>query len=143
MGNLGKRWWDFGRFFLATLMVLGGLRLVFSLATPTPVQSKPSQGTPVGFVQQGQQIAIDGKTFNVPWGQWQESGELHTGFSDTGAMQILGLDLVDNDAPQTQPAEWFNANRWTFQTRFVAPLSLPRSHPFMANPRAISASAGK
>ena len=121
MGNLGKRWWDFGRFFLATLMVLGGLRLVFSLATPTPVQSKPSQGTPVGFVQQGQQIAIDGKTFNVPWGQWQESGELHTGFSDTGAMQILGLDLVDNDAPQTQPAEWFNANRWTFQTRFVAP----------------------
>ncbi|MFN9175051.1 MAG: phosphodiester glycosidase family protein [Synechocystis sp.] len=121
MGNLGKRWWDFGRLFLATLMVLGGLRLVFSLATPTPVQSQTSPLTPMGFIQQGQQITIDGKTFNLPWGQWQENGEIHTGFSDTGAMQIMGLDLIDNDAPQTQPAEWFNGNKWTFQTRFVAP----------------------
>jgi len=121
MGNLDKRWWDFGRLFLATVIVLAGFRLLLSLATPTPVQSQPSQTTPVGFIQQGQQIIIDGKTLNVPWGQWREGGEVHTGLSDTGAMQTLGLDLLDNSSPQTQPVQWFSGDRQLWKTRFVAP----------------------
>lgn len=121
MGNWGKRGWVFGRFFLATVLVLAGFRLLIALTIPTPAQSQPSQSMPMGFVQQGSQIVIEGKTFNVPWGQWQENGELHTGLSDIGAMQTLGLDLLDNESPAMQPAQWFSGDRLTFPTRFVAP----------------------
>ncbi|MEB3228586.1 MAG: phosphodiester glycosidase family protein [Synechocystis sp.] len=104
---------------MATLLVLIGFRMTLSLTAPA--QSQPAQSTLTGFTSQGQEIVIEGKTFTVPWAQWQVEGELHTGLGDTGAMQTLGLALLDNDTPERQPVQWFNGDRQILATRFAPP----------------------
>ncbi|WLT37977.1 hypothetical protein NON20_20510 [Synechocystis sp. B12] len=91
--------------------------LGLKLFLPSPVVAQSSSD----FIQQGSQISIDGKSYPVAWGQWQEGGQTHTGLGDTGAMQFLGLDLLDNTSPNQQPVQWFSGDRQTLNARFVAP----------------------
>ncbi|WP_238546760.1 MULTISPECIES: phosphodiester glycosidase family protein [unclassified Synechocystis] len=113
MVNWNRNWLDFSRLFSITLAVMLGLKLF--LASPAVAQS------PTGFIQQGNQISIDGKSYPVPWGQWQEGNQTHTGLGDTGAMQVLGLDLLNNTSPSQQPVQWFSGDRQNLNARFVAP----------------------
>lgn len=113
MVNWTRNWFGFSCLFVLTLAVMLGLKLFL----PSPVVAQSSSD----FIQQGNQISIDGKSYPVAWGQWQEGGQTRTGLGDTGAMQFLGLDLLDNTSPNQQPVQWFSGDRQTLNARFVAP----------------------
>ncbi|MGL5033324.1 MAG: phosphodiester glycosidase family protein, partial [Microcystaceae cyanobacterium] len=67
-----------------------------------------------------QGIAIAGKTFPVRWIQWREGDKLRTGLSDVGAMQTLGLELLDTNQPTIQPMQWFSGVT-NLAAQYVAP----------------------
>jgi hypothetical protein len=80
-----------------------------------------AEAQPGSFIQQGANIFLAGKSYPVAWAQWQDGGQLHTGISDVGAMQILGLEFLPNSQPETQPLQWFSERPLVLPTRWLAP----------------------
>ena len=76
-------------------------------------------------VNQGSQIAINGRTMPVAWSQWQGSNQsIHTGVSDTGAMQMLGMELLSTSNPALQPVRWFPnsiSQTFTLNAKLISP----------------------
>ncbi len=58
----------------------------------------------------GTQVSLNGKTLPVAWSQWQTNTKegIHTAISDAGAMQILGVELLDTKEAAKQPVQWFS-----------------------------------
>jgi hypothetical protein len=92
------------------------LTLPSKIAIPTPRNKKISQ-QPVSniatqnFVSQGTEIFLNGKTLNIPWGQWQVGNSLHIGISDTALDRQMGVELFNNNNYQTQPINWYATQR--------------------------------
>ncbi|NJR32879.1 MAG: hypothetical protein HC778_08850 [Chamaesiphon sp. CSU_1_12] len=63
------------------------------------------------FVAQGTEIFLNGKTLNIPWGQWQVGNSLRLGISDTALDRQLGVELFTNSNYLTQPVDWYAADR--------------------------------
>lgn len=61
-------------------------------------------------LQQGQEILLNGRRLPVAWTQWQKGESVRTGMSDTGAMQTLGIELLNTKQTNIQPVLWFPAN---------------------------------
>jgi exopolysaccharide biosynthesis protein len=75
-------------------------------------------------LQQGQEIYLNGKLFNIPWSQWNQGNEQRIGISDTGAMNLLGIELLSTSEPNIQPVRWFSRDHLQFfpvKARFIAP----------------------
>jgi hypothetical protein len=75
---------------------------------------KPSSNIPTtnrNFVSQGTEILLNGKTLNIPWGQWQVGNSLKLGISDTALDRQLGVELFNNSNYQTQPIDWYATQR--------------------------------
>jgi exopolysaccharide biosynthesis protein len=75
-------------------------------------------------LQQGQEIYLNGKLFNIPWSQWNQGSEQRIGISDTGAMNLLGIELLSTSEPNIQPVRWFSGDYLQFfsvPARFIAP----------------------
>jgi Phosphodiester glycosidase len=70
-----------------------------------------SQLSSRNFVNQGTEILLNGKTVNIPWGQWQVGNSLRLGISDTALAQQLGVELFNNTNYQTQPIDWYASQR--------------------------------
>jgi Phosphodiester glycosidase len=75
--------------------------------TPPPTSQVPARN----FVSQGTEILLNGKTVNIPWGQWQVGNNLRLGISDTALAQQLGVELFNNLNYQTQPIDWYAMQR--------------------------------
>ncbi|MBP0018462.1 MAG: phosphodiester glycosidase family protein [Cyanobacteria bacterium SBLK] len=60
-----------------------------------------------GSHQEGDRLSLNGKTFSGAWVQWQNGSATRTGLSDTAAMAILGVELLDTENPNIQPVRWF------------------------------------
>ncbi len=75
-------------------------------------------------IQQGKQITLNGKTYQIPWTQWQQGDKIRTGISDIGAMNLLGLELLSTKDPSLQPVRWFGTDSnqpLPILARFIAP----------------------
>jgi Phosphodiester glycosidase len=60
------------------------------------------------LINRGTEIILNGKTVNIPWGQWQVGNILHLGISDTALSQQLGVRLFSNGQNHTlQPVDWY------------------------------------
>ncbi len=70
-----------------------------------------AQQSPQNFVSQGTEIFLNGKTVNIPWGQWQVGNTLHLGISDTALDRQMGVELYNNSNYQTQPIDWYGTQR--------------------------------
>jgi Phosphodiester glycosidase len=73
---------------------------------------------------QGQEISLNGRRFPVAWRQWNEGNSERTGLGDTGAMQTLGIELLDTSNPDVQPVHWFPADSEqpiSVTVKFIAP----------------------
>jgi Phosphodiester glycosidase len=84
----------------------------------SPIQptklSIPNQSTATtnqNFVNQGTEIFLNGKTLNIPWGQWQVGNKIHLGISDTALDRQMGVELFSNNNYQTQPIDWYGTQR--------------------------------
>ncbi|BBA79438.1 hypothetical protein RGRSB_0920 [cyanobacterium endosymbiont of Rhopalodia gibberula] len=74
--------------------------------------------------QQGREISLNGKLFNIPWSQWNQGNDQRIGISDTGAMNLLGIELLSTSEPNLQPIRWFSVDSRQFfpiSARFIAP----------------------
>jgi Phosphodiester glycosidase len=84
------------------------------LPSVQPSRIPPQPNNPVAnrnFTSQGTEIFLNGKTLNIPWGQWQVGNTLRTGISDTALMQQLGVELFNNANYQIQPIDWYATQR--------------------------------
>jgi Phosphodiester glycosidase len=74
--------------------------------------------------QRGQEISLNGRRFPVAWTQWNQGDSARTGIADTGAMQTLGIELLDTNKPDVQPVLWFSADSEqpiSLTAKFIAP----------------------
>ncbi len=98
-----------------------------NLETPTLTPLITQNNLPaVQVMRQGSQIAINGRTMPVAWSQWQGStaAAMRTGISDTGAMQMLGMELLSTNNPALQPVLWFPTNAsqtFTLNAQIISP----------------------
>ncbi|WP_310424618.1 phosphodiester glycosidase family protein [Chamaesiphon sp. VAR_48_metabat_135_sub] len=72
-----------------------------------PATDRPSRN----FVSQGTEIFLNGKTLNIPWGQWQVGNSVRLGISDTALDRQMGVELFNNSNYQTQPINWYATQR--------------------------------
>ncbi|MGK7960491.1 phosphodiester glycosidase family protein [Crocosphaera sp.] len=75
-------------------------------------------------IRQGQEITLNGKTYKIPWTQWQQGDKIRTGISDIGAMNLLGLELLSTQDPNLQPVRWFGSQSnqpLPILARYIAP----------------------
>ncbi|BFM40257.1 hypothetical protein OLK001_21830 [Synechocystis sp. LKSZ1] len=107
---MGSRFWFAG-------LLLG---LVLHGVLSGGISGVQAQGEP-SSLQRGTTVKLVGKSYPVAWAQWQDQGQLRTGLSDTGAWQILGLELLSNQQPQRQPVQWFSAQPLPLVARFLSP----------------------
>jgi hypothetical protein len=119
--------WDyFSGISLASLLICNLTSV--SLSLPYPVTSLNNPVLIGQIRQKGPTIRVNGRTFKIAWHKWQENGVNRLGISDTGAMYLLGLNLLDTENPTLQPISWFSQSSntsLTLQARLDAPLSLP------------------
>jgi exopolysaccharide biosynthesis protein len=76
-----------------------------------PSRSSLPNNSAQNFVSQGAEIFLNGRTINVPWGQWKVGKSLRVGISDTGLTQQLGVELFNNGNYTTQPIDWYATGR--------------------------------
>ncbi|KAM3092263.1 phosphodiester glycosidase family protein [Phormidesmis sp. 146-35] len=90
--------------------------------TPQPLNFNPP--TPQKLAQaQGSQISLNGRTFNLPWTQWQTGTTTRIGLSDAALNQLFGANLLSTSDVMRQPIEWFpTAQGSILSTRLAAPL---------------------
>ena len=97
----------FGISFTLTLFLVLIYGLFFNSfavkAQSFPLRSPQLAQTLQGLLQQGNTISLDNRKFPVAWIQWTENNIVRTGISDTGAMQIFGLELLSTNQPTIQP----------------------------------------
>jgi Phosphodiester glycosidase len=79
--------------------------------TPSKQSNQPTGINNRNFVSQGTEILLNGKTLNIPWGQWQVGNSLKLGISDTALDRQLGVELFNNTNYQTQPIDWYATQR--------------------------------
>jgi Phosphodiester glycosidase len=79
--------------------------------TPSKQLNQPTGINNRNFVSQGTEILLNGKTLNIPWGQWQVGNSLKLGISDTALDRQLGVELFNNTNYQTQPINWYATQR--------------------------------
>jgi len=91
--------------------------LAFASATiAQPLLTNPASTAPHHLISSrrllstGTQVSLNGKTLPVAWSQWQTNTKegIHTAISDAGAMQILGVELLDTKEAAKQPVQWFS-----------------------------------
>jgi hypothetical protein len=113
------------RFYLivATVIAANFYPLIYSgeIAHAAPKSNSPSPRTVPSnrlaqqanrsFVSQGTEIFLNGKTLNIPWGQWQVGNTIHLGISDTALDRQMGVELFSNSNYQTQPIDWYATKR--------------------------------
>lgn len=87
----------------------------FPLQKTLPVQ------TTLPMLKQGNIISLNNQKFPVSWIQWTENSILHTGISDTGAMQIFGLKLLNNNQPNSQEVAWFSDKSILLTAQLIPP----------------------
>ncbi|AFY95266.1 phosphodiester glycosidase family protein [Chamaesiphon minutus] len=75
-----------------------------------PIQTTKNTA-PKNFVAQGTEIFLNGKTLNIPWGQWQVGNSVRLGISDTALDRQLGVELFNNSNYLTQPVDWYATDR--------------------------------
>jgi Phosphodiester glycosidase len=116
---------NYCRFYLGVIAVIvtNFYPLIYSaeIARANPQLNLPSQRTiprnrlaqtsDRKFVSQGTEILLNGKTLNIPWGQWQVGNTLHLGISDTALDRQMGVELFSNPNYQTQPIDWYGTQR--------------------------------
>ncbi len=58
----------------------------------------------------GTQVSLNSRTFHVAWSQRQLDGldKVHTGISDAGLIQLLGVELLNTKNAAKQPVQWFS-----------------------------------
>ena len=66
----------------------------------------------------GDRLSLNGKTFAGAWVQWKNGNEMRTGLSDTAAMAILGIELLNTENPEVQPVRWFDVSQ-ALSARFI------------------------
>jgi hypothetical protein len=89
----------------------------------SPIQNQKSK-IQNNVSQQGREILLNGRRLPVAWTQWDEKGTLRTGISDTGAMQSLGIELLNTNRSDVQPVFWFPTDPdrpISLQAKFIAP----------------------
>ena len=71
---------------------------------PLPISPSPQ------LLYSGTQVSLNGRTFHVEWSQRQLAGldKVHTGISDAGLLQLLGVELLNTKNAAKQPAQWFS-----------------------------------
>ncbi len=102
------------------LMIGPGVAVV----TPTVAQTAINQ--PIvqiagSNVSQGNQIQLNGRTYPVPWIQWQDPnqpGKRLTGISDSGLNRRFGVKLASSSDFRQQPVQWFTPKPVALTTRF-------------------------
>jgi exopolysaccharide biosynthesis protein len=92
----------------AALAALAAKKLTQSQKTQALPKTAIAQTT--ASTQQGQEISLNGRKFSVAWTQWNQGNSARTGISDTGAMQTLGIELLNTNRSDVQPVLWFPAN---------------------------------
>lgn len=87
-----------------------------SLPASAPASPVITAASPL---RQGSQISLNGRTYAVPWSQWQNpAGEIATGLSDMALRRHLGVELLNTRNPQQQPIRWFANTSLTLPTHF-------------------------
>ena len=118
-------WTPFGISFILSLffVVIYGLFLnsLTVQAQSFPLRSTQLSQTLQGLLQQGNTISLDNRKFPVAWMQWTENNVVHTGISDTGAMQIFGLELLSTNQPTNQPIAWFSGESTSVKAKLIPP----------------------
>ncbi|MBL1209098.1 phosphodiester glycosidase family protein [Geminocystis sp. GBBB08] len=79
-----------------------------------------AQSSPLNIIGKGRDVIINQKTVNLPWIQWQEKNEIHTGIADMSAEAILGIELMSTTNTEKQPIHWFNYQN-TLPAKFINP----------------------
>ena len=111
---------NYQRFYLITIALV--TNLFASLDLTKIAQADPQPNSPdlvtrststQNFASQGTEIFLNGKTLNIPWGQWQVGNSLRLGISDTALDRQLGVELFNNSNYQTQPIDWYATTRST------------------------------
>lgn len=98
-----------------------------AIIPPTLAQStapSPTPPAPLTPLAQGNQIQLNGKTFPIPWRQWDNGIGARTGISDTGAVALLGAVLLNGNPANPQPTQWFTRDEKVslpLETTFVSP----------------------
>ncbi len=110
---------NYQRFYLiAIVSILTNCYATLYLAKAASADSPPSLPSQTtrststqNFVSQGTEIFFNGKTLNIPWGQWQVGNSLRLGISDTALDRQLGVELFNNSNYQSQPVDWYATTR--------------------------------
>jgi Phosphodiester glycosidase len=107
-------------YLIAIVSILTNIYFTLFLTKTAQADSPPNlpiqttRKTPIqNFVSQGTEIFLNGKTLNIPWGQWQVGNSLRLGISDTALDRQLGVELFNNSNYQTQPIDWYATTRST------------------------------
>lgn len=79
-----------------------------------------AQSAPLNIIAKGRDVIINQKTVNLPWIQWQEGNNTHTGVADMSAEAILGMELMSTTNTEKQPIHWFNYHN-TLSAKFINP----------------------
>lgn len=119
-----------------------------TVITPTVAQAainQPIVQIASTNVSQGNQIRLNGRTYPVPWVQWQDPsqpGNILTGISDSGLNRRFGVKLASSNDFRQQPVQWFTPKPVALTTRFspngayrfldVSPLAPARSWQMQA-----------
>lgn len=118
-------WTPFGISFILSLffaLIYGLFLNSFTVqAQSFPLRSTQLSQTLQGLLQQGNTISLDNRKFPVAWIQWTENNIVHTGISDTGAMQIFGLELLSTNQPTNQPIAWFSGESSSVKAKLIPP----------------------
>jgi len=80
--------------------------------SPTPSATAQALAN-AAFLRQGSAIQLNGRTYPAAWAQWQNKADptqIHTGISDGGLVQGIGLELLNTNEVGRQPAQWFAAS---------------------------------
>lgn len=102
------------------LFSLFGVFLSILCYFPAVAQTQPPQSCS----SSGSVVALNTRKFSLAWCQSKATPEVRTFLSDTGAMQLLGLDLLSTNNLKLQPVEWFflpKAPPYQLATQLVNP----------------------
>ncbi|NEP51174.1 MAG: hypothetical protein F6K65_21205 [Moorea sp. SIO3C2] len=96
------------------ILVLKGKKLLEELP-PMPDNSLDVEffSVPPQVIRQGFQVYLNGQRINLPWQQWLVGSSVRTGISDVGAMQTLGIEMLNSKDYTKQPIRWFSKPRST------------------------------
>jgi exopolysaccharide biosynthesis protein len=115
----------FGVSFILSLFLVLFYGLFFNSfavkAQSFPPRSPQLSPTLQGQLQQGNTISLDNRKFPVAWIQWTENNVVHTGVSDTGAMQVFGLELLSTNQPTNQAIAWFSGESTSVKVKLIPP----------------------